>query len=162
MGGQVQLLKKIKFPFLTDPSWKLYWACDKNVISMTFVFADDCRILKFNPELKDFSLQGFVIKSVEVQRESECKVRCFQENNCLSFNIGPSEENGAYLCELSDSDHEMHPEALKPTDGFNYHSTEVSFLDKQDLKQFTMCSEFIEISRCLVVKGECAYRMVSS
>ncbi|XP_022785407.1 uncharacterized protein LOC111325781 [Stylophora pistillata] len=86
--------------------------------------SDDCRILKFNPELKDFSLQGFVIKSVEVQRESVCKVRCFQEHNCLSLNIGPSEENGAYLCELSDSDHEMHPEALKPIDGFNYHSTE--------------------------------------
>ncbi|XP_022785408.1 uncharacterized protein LOC111325782 [Stylophora pistillata] len=85
---------------------------------------DDCRILKFNPELKDFSLQGFVIKSVEVQRESECKVRCFQENNCLSFNIGLWEENGAYLCELSDSDHATHSGALKPRNGFIYHSTE--------------------------------------
>ncbi|CAH3135143.1 unnamed protein product, partial [Pocillopora meandrina] len=85
----------------------------------------DCRILEFKPDLKDFSLQGFVIKSFEVQKESDCKARCFQEHNCVSLNIGPSGNNGAYLCELSDSDHEMHSEALKPRDGFTYHSTEV-------------------------------------
>lgn len=94
------------------------------------IFAGDCRILEFKPDLKDFSLQGFVIKSFEVQRESDCKARCFQEHNCVSLNIGPSGNNGAYLCELSDSDHEMHSEALKPKDGFTYHSTEVSFTSK--------------------------------
>ena len=94
------------------------------------IFAGDCRILEFKPDLKDFSLQGFVIKSFEVQKESDCKARCFQEHNCVSLNIGPSGNNGAYLCELSDSDHEMHSEALKPKDGFTYHSTEVSFTSK--------------------------------
>ena len=94
------------------------------------IFAGDCRILEFKPDLKDFSLQGFVIKSFKVQRESDCKARCFQEHNCVSLNIGPSGNNGAYLCELSDSDHEMHSEALKPRDGFTYHSTEVSLTSK--------------------------------
>ena len=94
------------------------------------IVAGDCRILEFKPDLKDFSLQGFVIKSFEVQRESDCKARCYQEHNCVSLNIGPSGNNGAYLCELSDSDHEMHSEALKPRDGFTYHSTEVSLTSK--------------------------------
>ena len=110
------------------------------------IFAGDCRILEFKPDLKDFSLQGFVIKSFEVQRESDCKASCFQEHNCVSLNIGPSGNNGAYLCELSDSDHEMHSEALKPKDGFTYHSTEVSFTSKMgnNSSSFILHRKFIE------------------
>ena len=104
------------------------WECEKYQNSR--IFAGVCRNLEFKPDLKDFSLQGFVFKSFEVQKESDCKARCFQEHNCVSLNIGPSGNNGAYLCELSDSDHEMHSEALKPKDGFAYHSTEVSLTSK--------------------------------
>ena len=120
------LIFSVLFCFFFYFSWK--WECEKYQNSR--IFAGDCRILEFKPDLKDFSLQGFVIKSFEVQKESDCKARCFQEHNCVSLNIGPSGNNGAYLCELSDSDHEMHSEALKPRDGFTYHSTEVSLTSK--------------------------------
>ena len=58
----------------------------------------------------------------------------------------------------------MHSEALKPRDGFNYHSTEVSFLNKQDLKQFIMCNELIasDLLRGFAMKGERPYGMDSS
>lgn len=42
----------------------------------------------------------------------------------MSFNFGPG-DSGAYLCELSDSDHNLHPEDLQQRDGFIYGPTEV-------------------------------------
>jgi len=51
----------------------------------------------------------------------------------VSYNIGPSEEDGSYVCELSDSDHKMHPEALTSRNGFTYRSTEVILIELQVL-----------------------------
>ena len=69
-----------------------------------------------------------MFKSFTVQRESACEARCFVEHNCVSFNVGSSHEDGIYICELSDSDHEMHPVALVRRNGFTYQSTEVSLI----------------------------------
>lgn len=88
-------------------------------------FTDDCRILKFSLAMKGYSLQGHVLKTLTVQRDSTCEIRCFVEHGCVSYNIGPSHEDGSYVCELSDSDHEMHPEALARRNGFSYRATEV-------------------------------------
>ncbi|KAJ7352808.1 hypothetical protein OS493_033618 [Desmophyllum pertusum] len=47
------------------------------------------------------------------------------EHNCVTFNVGPSrDEDGTYICELSDSDHKIHPEALVRQNGFTYKPTE--------------------------------------
>lgn len=75
--------------------------------------------------MKGYSLQGHVFKTFKVRRESTCEIRCFVEHGCVSYNIGPSHEDGSYVCELSDSDHEMHPEALARRNGFSYRTTEV-------------------------------------
>ena len=75
--------------------------------------------------MKGYSLQGHVFKTFTVRRESTCEIRCFVEHSCVSYNIGPSHEDGSYVCELSDSDHEMHPEALARRNGFSYRTTEV-------------------------------------
>ncbi|XP_078374692.1 uncharacterized protein LOC144658196 isoform X2 [Oculina patagonica] len=85
---------------------------------------DDCRILKFKAAMEGYSLQGHVIKNLTVQRESACDARCFIEHNCVSFNVGSLDEDDAYICELSDSDHEMHPKALVRRHGFTYQPTE--------------------------------------
>ncbi len=89
---------------------------------------DDCRILKFKAAMEGYSLQGHVIKNLTVQRESACDARCYMEHNCVSYNVGSLHEDGAYICELSDSDNEIHPEALLRRRGFTYQSTEVSLM----------------------------------
>ena len=53
----------------------------------------------------------------------------------MSYNIGPSHEDGSYVCELSDSDHKMHPEALAPRNGFTYRATEVILIELQVLNK---------------------------
>ncbi|XP_078351789.1 putative skeletal organic matrix protein 5 [Oculina patagonica] len=45
------------------------------------------------------------------------------ESRCQSINIGPP-INDKVVCELSDSDHSLHPEDLKPRAGFTYTGTE--------------------------------------
>lgn len=87
-----------------------------------------CRVLKFNPPVEGHSLQGHVFNSFKVQRESACEARCFVEHNCVSYNLGPLDRDGLYICELSDSVHQMHPEALVRQIGFTYRPTEVSLL----------------------------------
>ena len=44
----------------------------------------------------------------------------------MSINFGPG-DSGAYLCELSHSDHELHPEDIKKRDGFIYRPTKVRY-----------------------------------
>ncbi|CAH3032916.1 unnamed protein product [Pocillopora meandrina] len=58
-----------------------------------------------------------------VDNKDQCKVRCYAENFCSSFNLGISETRGKLKCELSDSDHFQHPEHLICKKGFSYHPT---------------------------------------
>ena len=69
-----------------------------------------------------------MLKTFKLQTESMCEVRCFEENNCVSYNLGSWDEDGAYRCELSYSDHDTHPEALVRQNGVTYKPTEVSNL----------------------------------
>ena len=66
-----------------------------------------------------------MFKTFIVQRESTCEISCFAEHGCVSYNTGLSHEDGGYVCELSDSDDEMHPKALARRNGFSYRTTEV-------------------------------------
>ena len=54
-----------------------------------------------------------------------CRGQCVMDSRCVSINIG-APKNYKVSCELSDSDHSLHPEDLKPRAGFTFISTEVS------------------------------------
>ena len=66
-----------------------------------------------------------LLKILKLQTESMCEVKCFKEHSCMSYNLGSWDEDGAYRCELSDSDHVTHPEALVRQNGVTYRPTEV-------------------------------------
>ena len=57
------------------------------------------------------------------------------ESRCVSINIGPP-TNDSIVCELSDSDHTLHAEDLKPLAGFTFTATEVKtkILSNQEVK----------------------------
>lgn len=78
--------------------------------------------------MKGHYLEGHLFKSIAVREESTCDVKCYIEDSCVSYNIVSSPEDGTLLCELSTSDHEMHPGDLKLRFGAIYQSFEVSFL----------------------------------
>ncbi|XP_078372777.1 uncharacterized protein LOC144656430 [Oculina patagonica] len=80
---------------------------------------DDCRALQFKLPVNNRKLVGHVIKSVLVKSEIGCEAKCFKEDNCMSMNLGPLED-GKHVCELSSSDHDLHPEDLKHQEEFIY------------------------------------------
>ena len=65
-----------------------------------------------------------------MQKESACDAKCYVEGNCVSYNIVSSLEDGTLTCELSDSDHEMHPEALVRRFGSTYQPFEVGGVER--------------------------------
>ena len=97
-----------------------------NYLVLFLISIDDCRILKFEPPVDGSSLFDHVFKSYMVNSKDVCELKCFIDDECMSLNVGPG-KSGAYLCELSDSDHDLHPEDLKPRDGFIYKPTKVRF-----------------------------------
>ena len=54
-----------------------------------------------------------------------CQVRCYIEPSCLSFNVGPLENNDHFLCQISDSDEVLHPGDLVQRLGFTHQGTQV-------------------------------------
>lgn len=57
------------------------------------------------------SLVGHVFKKIEIPSRDVCEVNCFVEADCVSFNVVTLAE-GKHRCELSNSDHRVHPEDL--------------------------------------------------
>ena len=96
-----------------------------------FLLSETCRILEFVQPEEDNYLENHVIKSLMVDNKDQCKVRCYAENFCSSFNLGISETRGKLKCELSDSDHFQHPEHLICKKGFSYHPTMVGILQRK-------------------------------
>lgn len=80
--------------------------------------------MEINPSIEDHTLTGHVFKSMVIQGTSACDVNCFIENDCVSFNVKPL-QNENYLCELSNSCDVAHPEDLKEEQGTVYTSFKV-------------------------------------
>ena len=99
--------------------------CGKNVSILYFISAKECRQLEYSQPVQDRVLTNHVIIKINTTREDICNVMCFVEPNCLSFNVGPLDENHQYLCEISDSDEVLHPGDLVQRSGFTYQGTQV-------------------------------------
>jgi len=95
--------------------------------SIFYIFlssADNCRIVELNVSIASYTLLGHVFKRIEVTSPDVCEVNCFIEADCVSLNVGPLKD-GKHWCELSDSDHIIHPENLVYGNGMTYVSFKV-------------------------------------
>ena len=62
------------------------------------------KAVNFAREIKGGRLYGSVIKEIEVDSESSCRLHCVEESSCRSYNFGPGENKKMFKCQLSDSD----------------------------------------------------------
>lgn len=69
-------------------------------------------------------LDGHVKESFEIQSKGDCELKCYLDDDCMSTNVGIL-HTGKYQCQLSNSDHELHPEDLKFREQFIYTAAEV-------------------------------------
>lgn len=68
-----------------------------------FVTVVPCIKKTFVKPVPNKALVHNVISSLTVTSEEVCKIQCFTEVACESYNFGPKEDGG-HVCELSNSD----------------------------------------------------------
>ena len=72
-------------------------------------------------------LPGRVIRTEKVANEGSCRVRCFLEPNCVSFNVGPADDQGQRINELKNfTDESPSQTGLQQRTGHIHFSAEVS------------------------------------
>ena len=104
-----------------------FMTCLFSIFTMScFIDIDDCRMLEFKPGIEGSSLFNHVLKTHSAFSQDDCELLCYMEDECMSINFGPG-DSGEHVCELSDSDHDLHPEDLKSRHGFTYRPTKVRF-----------------------------------
>nr|XP_058958291.1 ficolin-2-like [Pocillopora verrucosa] len=67
---------------------------------MTPVF----QAVNFAREIRGRRLNGSVIREIQVDSESSCRLHCVKESSCVSYNFGSTINNKKFKCQLSDSD----------------------------------------------------------
>ena len=80
--------------------------------------------MEINPSIKDRTFVGHEINSFKIPNPTACEVNCFMEDDCFSFNL-KLQNDGTYLCELSNSSDKVHKEDLKDEEGTVYTSFKV-------------------------------------
>lgn len=89
-------------------------------------FVDDCRIIQFKEEINHMILANNVVKSYRVTNQEICKINCYMEPKCVSYNYGPLED-GSFLCELNEKHHLQVPSnEFTARDGYIYSRILVS------------------------------------
>ena len=73
-----------------------------------------------------------MFKTITVKSEESCKVQCYHEHNCQSYNARPSLPAEEWLCELSNADEKQHPASFKSKAGFKYRATKVTSCNVSD------------------------------
>lgn len=68
-----------------------------------FVTEAPCTKKTFVEPVPNKALVNHVISNPTVASEEVCKIQCFIEATCESYNFGPKEDGG-HVCELSNSD----------------------------------------------------------
>ena len=140
---------------------KEYWFTENEEwINSTFFRSDICRELAFEGVFKDKALNKSIVRNVTVHDEELCQWKCFLDDTCKSYNLGPPQvrEEGKRVCELSSSHHVLHPEHLVSRPGFIYRSSVVSLQQRDSIScKFIFLKEqhrkFLSIT-CHVMKAK--------
>ena len=80
---------------------------------------------KFFSPVHGKALEGHVFKTLELPRQDMCRVNCYLEDSCQSYNLASSEQNDSWECELSSTEHIQHPGSLVNSPSKVYHATQV-------------------------------------
>ena len=93
-------------------------------------FSGQCRHLEFGAaqSLKGKRLINHVIHIADVMNEGFCRISCFEDYNCVSYNFMTGSEAGKHKCELNNSTHEGHENDLEENSNYAYHGAKVRMI----------------------------------
>ena len=90
-----------------------------------------------------YRLKNHTIRTTDVINEDFCKMECYQEANCISYNFKKKkEDNGRHKCDLNNATYEHdneHSGDLVNSEDYVYHGAEVHI---KDCNYFTAGSIF--------------------
>ena len=99
---------------------------------MNLLSWDECRTLLFKFSVEWSALSDDHVISVHVTETPEdCQLQCYLEDDYMSINIEVIGDGTCY-CELSDSDHVLHPRDLENQKDIIYISVQVRISDSTD------------------------------
>ena len=87
-----------------------------------------------------------MISQPEVTSEELCRIQCFIESKCESYNFGPK-EGGGHVCELSDSDDFRDPRHWITKQGFLYVGTQVCHVTDVEVNDLKESTFYLRLSR---------------
>ncbi|XP_001621445.3 neurogenic locus notch homolog protein 2 [Nematostella vectensis] len=95
------------------------------ICASDFVVTDGCKKMIWERVHLNKTLVNHDIRSVTAESETQCRIKCWFTDGCLSYSYGPI-SGGPKICNLSNSDHKMHPRDLVDKPDFRYRSAENS------------------------------------
>ena len=100
---------------------------DKYISLSIESFSGQCRHLEFRAAqaLKGKRLINHVIHIADVMDEGFCRILCFEDNNCVSYNFMTRSETGKHKCELNNSTHEGNEKDLEENPNYVYRGAKV-------------------------------------
>jgi hypothetical protein len=81
--------------------------------------------MTFKETFMDKALKDHVFKTERATNDAHCETKCFIDDRCIAYSFGTSANNEKHMCELSDSDHVMHPDHLVSRPNTIYRGAEV-------------------------------------
>ena len=81
--------------------------------------------MHFKESYENRALQGHVFKTEWASGESHCRSKCYLDDRCIAYSFGLAANGKRNMCELSDSDHVMHPSDLIERSGTVYRRAQV-------------------------------------
>ena len=98
--------------------------------SSNLPFSGQCRNLRFtSAPIHGYRLNNHVIRTIDVMNEDFCRLQCYMEPNCVSYNFIKKEEaNGQHKCDLNNASYEHdneHSGDLMKNENYVYRGAEV-------------------------------------
>ncbi|XP_048578165.1 uncharacterized protein LOC5504419 [Nematostella vectensis] len=89
---------------------------------------DACRAVQFLDCVANKSMSSFhLLEAFNTSADAfQCKMKCFLNDKCMSFNIGPVNKTDKRACELSLADLVMNSTGLVNRTGFSYCGVKAS------------------------------------
>ena len=88
---------------------------------MTTVF----QAVNFARDIRGRRLNGSVIRQIQLDSESSCRLHCVKESSCVSYNFGSTMNNKNFKCQLRDSDRFASFKNFTEDDKFLYRGVKV-------------------------------------
>ncbi|XP_031571629.1 uncharacterized protein LOC116305795 [Actinia tenebrosa] len=98
-------------------------------------------------------LVNHVIETTFADSDTVCRIQCYLNNDCVSYNLGPSPAPGMMVCQLNDADRYQHPQDYQERPGYSYRGRKRLFRGSNYELFFAEQGEWLKLNQIPVCTG---------